>query len=473
MDNIKLTQIIQSRCGLRPDTPVLIGVSGGADSLCLLDLLHRLGYALAVAHFDHGLRLESAADAEYVRQQAQQRGLPCIMMRVDVGEFAARQHLSLEDAARRLRYAFLFDQARRVGAQAVAVAHTADDQVETLLLNLLRGAGMAGLKGMRYRTFLSEWDTAIPLVRPLLGVWREEVLAYCDQHQLQPRQDATNDDLTYQRNRVRHVLIPQMQAFNPQVKQALWRTAQALAADHDVLQPVVVAALAGCRRESASGALALDLEALRRLDAGLLRLVLRQALSELRPGERNLGFDEIEQAADFVHAPTRSGSRRLAANLALEIAGGRVVLRAVDAALPVTGWLRLEQAANLPVPGSVELAYGWRLSAEIYPGVPADIPPEDLRAAQHAWLDADVLRMPLRVRARQRGDRFQPFGMEKSILLADFYKNIALPRQARAAHPLVVCGDEVIWVAGVRPAERGRITAATRRMLHLWVEPSG
>ena len=139
--------------------------------------------------------------------------------------------LSIEQAARECRYAFLFAQARVHHAQAVAVGHTADDQVETMLMHLIRGAGLDGLTGMSYRTVLPSFDPSIPIVRPLLGVWRRATIDYCESHDLHPVRDPSNDSLDYFRNQVRHNLIPALEVYNPRIRQALLRTADSLSSD--------------------------------------------------------------------------------------------------------------------------------------------------------------------------------------------------------------------------------------------------
>ena len=150
--------------------------------------------------------------------------------------YAQANSLSLEEAARNLRYRFLFAQAHRLNAQAVAVGHTADDQVETVLMHLIRGTGLTGLKGMSYRTILPTFDADIPIVRPLLDTWREETVAYCAANGLRPNYDPSNDSLNFLRNRLRNVLIPTLETYNPKFREAVWRTVQSLNADYAILK---------------------------------------------------------------------------------------------------------------------------------------------------------------------------------------------------------------------------------------------
>ena len=202
--------VLQNRCGLTPLSRLLVAVSAGPDSLCLLHVLWQLGYSVVVAHLDHGLRVESAAEAAMVQHFAEDLGVQWVCKRQDVQGYATQNGLSIEEAARNLRYRYLFEQAERLEAQAVAVGHNADDQVETVLMHLLRGAGLSGLRGMGHYSLPNPWSQRIPLVRPLLGIWRGEIQAYLDRSGLKPSLDSSNLELRYYRNRLRHELIPHL-----------------------------------------------------------------------------------------------------------------------------------------------------------------------------------------------------------------------------------------------------------------------
>ncbi|MCI0520105.1 MAG: tRNA lysidine(34) synthetase TilS, partial [Chloroflexi bacterium] len=252
-----LSLAARERCRLTLDQPILAAVSGGPDSLCVLDGLHRLGFRLAAAHFDHGLRAEAADEARRVEAFAGERGLPFLLGRGDVRACAQAQRLSLEEAARNQRYGFLFAQAQSIGAQAVVTGHNADDQVETVLMHLLRGAGLAGLRGMSFYALPNPWSVSIPLARPLLGVWREEILAYLAQNGLVPNLDASNEDLTFYRNRLRHELIPTLESYNPQARRLIWRTAEILFHEDAALSAVEEAAWQAAAAPAGEHALAL------------------------------------------------------------------------------------------------------------------------------------------------------------------------------------------------------------------------
>ncbi len=200
-----------------------------------MEALRQAGYPVIVAHFNHQLRPDSDREATALEKAVSRKNLPAIFESGDVRGYAESKGLSIEEAARTLRYRFLFEQARECDAQAVAVGHTADDQVETVLMHFLRGAGLTGLKGMSYRSFLPVFDESIPVVRPLLDIWREETVEYCAANGLSPYYDPSNDSPDFLRNRIRHLLIPQLETYNPRFREALWRTAHSLAGDYSAL----------------------------------------------------------------------------------------------------------------------------------------------------------------------------------------------------------------------------------------------
>jgi tRNA(Ile)-lysidine synthase len=272
---------------------LVVGVSGGPDSMVLLHVLRRLapefGLRLHVVHVDHGLHRLAAAHAAFVRRTARAWGLPVSVVRVNVRARARRERLTLEEAARTLRYAALARVARRVGARRLAVAHTADDQVETALLRLLRGAAdpLAGMPVQRRHDGL--W-----VIRPLLGTWRAEVLAYLRAEGVPWRQDPTNRSRAALRNRIRQDLLPVLAGYNPGVKAVLWRLAQQ-AADDALLLDSLAAAAARTAIRRRSGRVTVDLQALRALPAALQRRVLYQVLRDARGNIRGLAFVHVER----------------------------------------------------------------------------------------------------------------------------------------------------------------------------------
>jgi tRNA(Ile)-lysidine synthase len=462
-----LEEILAGACRLDPSQPVLAGVSGGPDSLCLLGVLHSAGYRVTVAHFNHRLRPSADLEAEAVSGLARRLDLPFVSDSADVRGEAEQQGLSLEEAARRLRYRFLFAAARHQGAQAVAVGHTADDQAETVLMHFLRGSGLDGLKGMQYRTLLVDFDPELPLVRPLLGLRRSETEAYCRAHGLEPHLDPSNADPAYFRNRLRHVLLPELEKYNPRLREALARTAGALQGDFALLQEVLDEAWKQVAAGQGDGWFSFDRAGLTALSPALRRNLLRRAGERLRPQGHGFDFAALERAAAFAGGP--AGERvDFTAGLYLFAEGQRLYLAAYEADLPSAGW---PQVGGELVAGSdgCGLGNGWRLTV-------VKVEPEagDLSAGADPWsagLDADRAAGRLTVRPRRPGERFAPFGLDGgTVRLQDFFVNVKLPRRARAGWPLVCVGDQIAWVPGYRIADPLRVTEKTQRVMRLKIQ---
>ena len=475
MDLHQFNRILLEKCGLDLERPLVVGVSGGPDSLCLLDLLDKAGLPVIVAHYDHNLRPESGVEAKSVEREAGRRGLKFVLGQGNVRDVAQTEGLSIEEAARQARYRFLFSQARASGAGAVAVAHHADDQVETVLMHLLRGSGLSGLKGMTYRAILPVWDSEIPLIRPLLSMWRTEILSYCKNNRLDPVMDHTNLDTRYFRNRLRHELIPSLESYNPQIREGILRMSRALAGDYELLREVIRQNWDRCLLREGEGYLVLDFELLCGYSSGLRKNMIREAIGRLRPALRDIDYEAVARAESFVLSPPAARRIELVGNLWLGLEGNSLFVAENLARILEPDWPLMEAGHEiiLPVPGSIELQQGWRLVTAL--GSIEDISREKLleSSPNEAWLDADQLEDPLVLRTRRPGDRFQPLGMGgHSLKLADFWINERLPRRARERWPLVCSGGRIAWVCGSRLAEPFRVTGTTRRVLHLKLLPS-
>jgi tRNA(Ile)-lysidine synthase len=456
----------------------VIGVSGGPDSLCLLDAMHLAGKRIVAAHLNHCLRSEADQEAEQVRWAVEQYGIPFVLKVVDVSAYAERDSLSIEEAARIVRYRFLFDEAVRFDARAVLVGHTADDQVETVLMHLLRGAGLEGLKGMESCQLPNAWSKEIPLVRPLLSLWRQETVAYCLERGLHPVMDPSNLERTYYRNRLRLELIPVLETYAPNIKEIVIRMAETLRGDQQVLEPVVAAAWQTCLRQAGAGYAAFEKENFQAQQVGIKRRLLRKAMDLQRPGLRDIGFETIERALHFVQKPEPTGQLDLAAGLRLFVEGELIWIAAWEADLPGMGWPQIRNGGEpirLSLPGTAGLADGWQLHLE----EALDLDEGRQKALVNTdpyqvWLDAGHLVSGLVVRGRHPGDRIKPLGMEgHAVKIADLMINEKMPRRARAGWPLVCCGDEVIWVPGYATSHSSRVSQETRRIYHLWLARAG
>ncbi len=468
----RLKIILQQDCNLVPTKLSILGVSGGADSLLLLDLFDRLRFSFAVAHYHHGLRPEADSEAHFVKELAESRRVPFLYGSGDVQAYAESSSISIEEAARELRYQFLFSQAEKKDAQAVVVGHTANDQVETVLMHILRGSGLAGLKGMLLVTLPTAWSREIPLVRPLLPVWRDEIIGYLADRGLKPVLDTTNLDTKYFRNRVRHELIPYLQSFNPAIEKNLLQMAQILGGDFELITELVDQTWDRCVDEIDRSFVAFRTSRLSELPSGLQRHLIRRGMAWLRPGLRDMDFDTVERSVNFIDTPSQSGELSLAGGISICHENDRIYLFDDEQGIAIDRWPQLPADAplELSVPGTARLAGDWMIHA-LFLG-------EDIgsvrRFAQEnsdpyqAWIDAEKISLPIIIRSRLPGDRFKPLGMNgRSQKISDLMVNKKVPARARAKWPLFTSGEEVIWVPGVQVGHLVRLTSDTKQVVLL------
>jgi tRNA(Ile)-lysidine synthase len=355
-------------------------------------------------------------------------------------------------------------------AEAVAAAHTADDQVETFLMHMVRGAGLNGLTGMSQRTVLPRFDPAIPLVRPLLGIWREATVAYCETHALNPRHDPSNDSLQYFRNRVRHQLIPELEIYNPRIRDVLWRTAESLSSDQAVIAERVKAEWRQAILRQTPDYVAFDAGRLAKVPVAIQRHLLRLALDHLVPGEAT-SHSLLDRAGVFFSDQPRR-RHDLARGVVLIREPGVLYVSRGESPLPSDAWPQMppdENTIAVAVPGQVALRGGWQLKAEARDlRTPIEDHSSRVTNLFEVELDAESLREPLVLRARRRGDRFEPLGLSgHSQKLSDFFVNEKLPVRARGRWPLLCDGELIAWIPGFRPAERCRLRRQTRRAIRL------
>jgi tRNA(Ile)-lysidine synthase len=466
----RIASALREHCSIVPPALLVVGVSGGPDSLCLMHGLHHLGFGLVVAHLDHALRPESAGEALGVKVAAAALGLDCVVERADVRGHARARGLSIEEAARKLRYRFLFGQARACRAGAVAVGHTADDQVETVLMHMIRGAGLDGLAGMSYRIVLPLMDPEIAIVRPLLGVWREDTIAYCESNALTPHFDRSNESPDFFRNRVRHELVPLLESMNPRAREALWRAAQSLAVDRGLVAARVAEAWDATVVRETREFVGFDASDLVLLSIPLQRRLIREAARRLAP-ETEIGYAALERGGRFV-AEASSAPQELGGGLVLAREADLIYVANGDKGLPFDAWPQLpEEVESLPVsvPDRVGLAHDWYFKLEGVESLPSAL--EDChQAGFRACLDADALPARLELRRRRPGDRFEPLGLDgHTQKVSDFFVNVKMPVRARQRWPLLCSGTRVIWVPGYRAAETCKVHKNTRRVVRLEV----
>jgi len=455
-----------------PGQTVLVAVSGGPDSMALLYLLHGLrkdkGLALAVAHFNHLTRgAESDADEEMVAEVAGRLGLPFRAGRYDVPG-AVAPGASLQVVAREKRYEFLREAAATLGAGRVALGHQADDQAETVLQHILRGSGVRGLAGMPPVRGI--------FIRPLIEVRRRDLESYLASRGLSYRTDPSNYKTVYHRNRVRLELIPFLTSgYNPRLVETLNQLAQACRADEEYLAGQARAAWE--RMASGEGGPSLELAGLARLPDALAARVVRMAWEQLRGNPDDLSYVQTMavlslasagRTGGVVHLPGGGRVTRTYTHLLFHRAAGRdgeaPPHSGADPGLPPRPVRVLRVPGRTPVP---------ELNCTIVASTPAGCPPLKELPPTEAVLDLERTGGELHVRTRRRGDLFWPLGLPGRIKLKKFFIDRKVPRGERDRWPLVASRDDIVWVAGLQPGHRYRVTESTRRFLHLRLEDGG
>ena len=442
---------------LAPNVRVVVGVSGGPDSVSLIHLLSRLqgeyNLSLWIAHLNHRLRGREAEEEErWVKQFGRELGIYVISDSCDVRLLAKRKKLSLEEAGRRARYSFLEHVANEVRASRIALAHTASDQVETFLMRLIKGAGPDGLCGIP--------PVRNGVIRPLIDTFREEIEAYCKENHLHPCQDSSNLDLCFLRNRIRWDLIPHLSGqYNPRVGEALFRASQILRDEGDYLERETRKALRSVILGQKRNEVILDIQKLLRLHPAIRRRAMRKAVGEVGGDLKGITFDHINSALGM---DSGKGSKKL------DFPGGIVVKREYDRL--VIGRRgsnnKVSFRCSLIVPGKTELGeLNLILEAENMVEGPTNFAKDN----SVAYLDHDMLEEPLFLRRRKRGDRFQPSGMRGSKKIKDFFIDLKIPLEERDKIPLLISRDKVAWVVGYRADERFKIQKSTRRILKIKV----
>jgi tRNA(Ile)-lysidine synthase len=491
----KVLEFIQRYSLIAPEEIVVVGVSGGADSVCLLHVLAKwrkeLGIKLHIAHLNHQLRgVESEADVEYVSNLAGSLDIPITIDRQDVAAYRAERNCSIEEAARELRYAFLARVAREVGANRIAIGHTRDDQVETILMHILRGTGITGLCGlapcspMAYDRQGMSWAASplslrakrsnLLIIRPLLDITREETASYCQEHRLNPRIDSSNLSLSFFRNRLRLQLLPLLRQYNPGIDQALLRLADIAREDNAFIEQQASGLWDEVARQK-NNAICLDRKQIASLPIALQRQLLRAAVTKLAGDTRDIGASHIEAARSLLNKPV---GKRISLPYGLICQGGYneivIASTAKQSQLPPCPFPPLPSEFPLKVPGETVFP-GWKVIASIVgervaslsSQVALSIGEEICQGNLVAHFDLHKTGTELFVRQRRPGDRFQPLGMNMPKKLYEFMVDDKIPRSWRGHIPIVCSPQQIIWVVGWRIDDRVKVTEASKEILRL------
>jgi tRNA(Ile)-lysidine synthase len=463
----RLKQEIEQRRSLPFGAKLLLGVSGGADSMALLHglLQFKAEYAwrFYVIHVNHQLRgEESEEDARYVQNYCKEQQIPCVTERVE-SEIGWQTGGNKQAIARDLRYQAFQKAVYLWNVDCLVLAHHADDQMETILMHLIRGAGVSSLSGIEPER---AWN-GVKLVRPILAIGRVEIEAYCHEHRLNPRTDRSNYALTYTRNRIRHQLIPQLAALNPRVREAFLQLADLVREEERVWEAAVDESLLQVVKERTSEHIILRVPHFLSLVVALQRRVIKRIWDFLsRAGRGEATFAAVEQVRWLIsqHHPS----------LSIDLPGGLMVKRRYEECIFQR---RRPLQVRLSDPSS------WQIIPIFIPGmtsipdfkgkievIVSSVPIPHLQPClDWAVFDGDLLCEPVFVRRRHPGDVMRCLGMKGRKKLKNLFIEMKIPKEQRNFYPVFIVEEQILWIPGVRRSNLAIITSFTKRYLYfLW-----
>jgi tRNA(Ile)-lysidine synthase len=441
---------------------VVVACSGGPDSLCLLSILShwkvKLGLQLAVAWYDHGLRpAQSENERNLVQKYSSELGLPIFSGSGNTRQHAEENKMSIEEAARNLRYLFLGDICLKLGFQTIASGHTADDHAETILLHLLRGCGIDGLAGLSPSSPLPlakpEYRSLI-LARPLLILERRDTESYCAAKKMKYVRDPSNRSMLYLRNKIRHKLLPMMESINPAVRRNLLRLSKSAAEAHNSLSHNV-SSLPKPTIEK-DGSVVISRVEMANMTSPVRSAYLRAALQSLIPGLKDVNAYHFRSLSSLASGP---GGRllHLPAGIVASAQGEFVV---IGRSPPMSAKKVDQTEIPINVPGRTH--YGnWEIDAAITK------PPLKRPAPDSAYFDAQAVEAGLSVGPWHKGDWIQPLGMAGRKKLQDLFTDSKIARPLRSQLPIVRCNGQVLWIPGIRQADLACVKTNTGTILRL------
>lgn len=453
-------------------TKLVVGVSGGPDSMALLHVLTQVlePSRLVVAHLNHGYRKTAVFEAGFVQNIAETWATAFHSKVIDVTQLAHETGTSIEEAGRNARYAFFCEVAAIYETPYIVVGHHGDDQAETVLMNLLRGTGLRGLRGMLPVTSIETSKTGFDrnyVLRPFLHTNRQEIEDYCQEQNLAHVFDESNEDVSFFRNRIRQELLPLLVDYNPGIRSHLRQLAELSTADVELLDELASETWSRVVRDIHDSAIIIDRKAWTELSLGLRRLTLRQAVMEKRPFLQDITFAAIEQARLGAER-NESGQRfSLPGDLFLIVDYDRIIVTD-NSQIVLDDWPQVDegQAMRLPIPGEIDLVGGWKIEAKLVESVDVS----EIQSAADPWKVFIALpaKPDLFLRTREPGERFQPLGMNgRSAKIKEVMINRKIGAKWRMNWPIVANEAHLIWLPGHIIDERMKITGENASILQL------
>jgi len=430
---------------------VMAGLSGGPDSVCLLHVLDRLRKELRLTiralYVNHNLRpAEVPLEIEFCGKLCGSLKIDFSVKSVDVTSFAREHGLNKQEAARELRYSAFHEAAREEGADSIALGHNADDQVETFIMRLLRGSGPKGLSGIPAKRG--------KIIRPLIEIERGEIEEFLFRENLPFVVDSSNLKADYLRNRIRKTLIPAMKGFNPNLTETILKSVSVLQEEERYFEVIVTKTLMKLISRKTAERIELFLVPMENLEIVVLRRVLRRAIDETG-GLKGISFSHIEDIIKLIRNGS-SGDR-------LNLPGNVRVIREYSLLVMTSEPVVRIASYSLDPPGDVVVTGAKAVITASFEGQMG-------KAGDGKYsvlLDAGNMSFPLAVRPRRKGDYFYPSGFGRRKKLQDFFVDEKVPRDERDSIPVVVSGDDIVWIAGYRSDERFRVTERTEKFLRL------
>jgi len=449
---------------------LVVAVSGGPDSTALLHSLasHRKewGLDLHVAHLDHDFRGQEAHDdAAFVKNMAKQLNLEATIEQADSFEYQRNHSISsFEEASREVRYDFLGTVACKVEAQAVAVGHTADDQIETILMHIIRGSGLSGLEGMKE---LSKWgsprnDAKLPIFRPLLSVTKRDCRSYCEELGIPYRNDSSNSMNQFTRNKIRNVLIPLLETFNPAIRHSLLRLGYISSKTNEYIRSQAIEAWDNVVTSHLNG-VHIDKAGFIKLDIAIQHILIRMIYKDLTGTLRNLDRKHVIYIVDAINQSP--GSQTSLPNGLTCITQNDHLLLAKNVQQRNLGPV-LNSRTLVKLYGQT-IINGWTIRTEL-----VEKPGAFDSNRLIAYMDPSVLEEPVSIKNWEPGDRFQPLVMSNEKKLQDFFVDNKIPRASRTRVPLFECGDKILWVVGHRLSEISKVKNDSKEVVKVTFEKS-
>lgn len=452
----KVRKTIEEHNLIKPGDRIIVAVSGGPDSVCLLHALCQLrdeyNLELYGAHLNHNFRgIDAQIDAQYASNLCEKLNVLCFIKSIDVPKYAKDNSLSPEEAGRVLRYEFFEEVAERTGATKIAVAHNENDQAETVLMRLLRGTGIQGLTAIHINRG--------KIIRPLLNVDRSSIEEYCDTYNLSPRIDKTNLESIYKRNKIRLELIPYLEEnYNPNIIENLVKTAEILKDDFDFIEEKSREVYEELVSRQIENGLTILLKDIKELHSAIKSRVIRLAAEELIGRQEVLEYKHVQNILELIDRGVTGKKITLPFGLIAKISYGNLCFttreeesRVFHYELPLDNTVYIEELEG-------------NFTARVFDR-------EDIKEISRdkycKCFDYDELKNVLNVRNRREGDRFYPLGLTGSKKLKDFFIDYKIDRNERDRIPLVCDGDEIIWIVGLRISEKYKITDKTTRILEI------